>query len=66
MSAETDGHDHVSAAKAVDLKAELGKTLTLEQLTEAVKAHKPAMLFVCQVSDYSLCCCSCLSQGVDK
>ena len=63
--ADSNCHDHVSTAKTVDLKAELGKTLTLEQLTEAVKTHKPAMLFVCQVRVFSLCCCSYLSQGVD-
>lgn len=39
----------VVAAKTVDLKSELGKALSLEELTEAVKTHKPAMLFMCQV-----------------
>jgi len=35
-------------AKTVDLKAGLGKTLSLEQIEEALKTHKPAVLFLCQ------------------
>lgn len=34
----------------MDLKAELGKTLSLETIEEELKKSKPAVLFLCQVS----------------
>lgn len=39
-------------AKTVDLKSGLGKTLSLETITEAIKTHKPAVLFLCQVTSH--------------
>ena len=42
----------------MDLKADLGKTLSLEQIEESLKANKPAVLFLCQVSLFPLLPCS--------
>jgi hypothetical protein len=35
-------------AKAVDLKAETGRTLTKDQIAKALREHRPAVLFLCQ------------------
>ena len=44
-----------AAAKTVDLKAELGKTLSLETIEAELKKSKPAVLFVCQVCRLMIC-----------
>jgi hypothetical protein len=49
------------AAEVVDLQVEGGRGYTLDELTKAVKTHKPALLFLVQVSLASLTCASYVS-----
>jgi hypothetical protein len=45
----------VHAGNVVSLEAEAGTTFSLQQIEEALKQHKPAVLFLCQVPQLLSC-----------
>jgi hypothetical protein len=50
-----------AAGDVIQLKAAPGSTFSIDELKKAVKEHKPAILFLVQVST-----CSCVCSGVSK
>ena len=45
-----------TSGDVIQLKAAPGSTFSIDELKKAVKEHKPAILFLVQVSTYMLLC----------
>jgi hypothetical protein len=48
-SPNTNIQSPATPGDVIELKADAGRSFSLEELTTALETHKPALLFLCQV-----------------